>query len=278
MPATYAHYRLGQEVLKALNPKEKDLIHAFPQVYQIGLHGPDILFYYKPIHSNDISGAGYAMHERAGRCFFEDAANRIRTMKNQAVHLSYIYGFLCHFSLDVCCHGYVAEKMRKSGLSHSEVETEFDRYLMTLDGIDPVSSKTTTHIHPSAENAEVIADFFPQIENEEMLKALKGMVFYLDMLVAPSKLKRNLIFAVLKVSGNYRGMHGLVVSYKPNPECEDSNVILKAHYDEAVTLAIRLIHEFQGVLEQRDELDSVFDYNFEGQLTKVQGSEITNEI
>lgn len=48
MPSTYAHYRLGQEVLKNLPAKEKRLIEQHKELFDIGLHGPDILFYYKP--------------------------------------------------------------------------------------------------------------------------------------------------------------------------------------------------------------------------------------
>ena len=46
MPSTYAHFRFGQEVYKELLPKCRTVIDAFRPLYDIGLHGPDILFYY----------------------------------------------------------------------------------------------------------------------------------------------------------------------------------------------------------------------------------------
>ena len=48
MPSTYAHYKFGQEIRHKLTRKEKQIIDEFPDNFNIELHGPDILFYYKP--------------------------------------------------------------------------------------------------------------------------------------------------------------------------------------------------------------------------------------
>ena len=37
-------------------------------------------------------------------------------------YLSYVYGFICHFTLDETCHGYIDEKIAVSGISHTEIE------------------------------------------------------------------------------------------------------------------------------------------------------------
>ena len=44
MPSTYAHYRMGQEVYHNLTGKPKQIIEKYKELYDIGLHGPDILF------------------------------------------------------------------------------------------------------------------------------------------------------------------------------------------------------------------------------------------
>ena len=44
MPSTYAHYRMGLQVRGMLEKKEKQWIEAYPELYQIGLHGPELLF------------------------------------------------------------------------------------------------------------------------------------------------------------------------------------------------------------------------------------------
>lgn len=60
MPSTYAHYRLGQQVRRELEGNERKIIEKYPQLYLIGLHGPDILFYYKPLRPNPVNQIGYA--------------------------------------------------------------------------------------------------------------------------------------------------------------------------------------------------------------------------
>ena len=49
MPSTYAHYRMGKELIKALPESRQTIIRNNMELYLIGLHGPDILFYYKPL-------------------------------------------------------------------------------------------------------------------------------------------------------------------------------------------------------------------------------------
>ena len=46
MPTTYAHDLFGKEVYKKLPSDMKALIRRYGDLYRIGLHGPDILFYY----------------------------------------------------------------------------------------------------------------------------------------------------------------------------------------------------------------------------------------
>ena len=64
MPATYAHYKFGQEVRKDLPEKENKIVEEFPELFMIGLHGPDIFFYYKPFSKNKVRQIGHEMHKR----------------------------------------------------------------------------------------------------------------------------------------------------------------------------------------------------------------------
>ena len=52
MPASYAHYRFGQQVFKQLPVELQQQISPYMDLYQIGLHGPDLLFYYHPLIPN----------------------------------------------------------------------------------------------------------------------------------------------------------------------------------------------------------------------------------
>ena len=48
MPTTYAHDRFGREVYEQLPANLKKIIRENKKLYLIGLHGPDIFFYYHP--------------------------------------------------------------------------------------------------------------------------------------------------------------------------------------------------------------------------------------
>ena len=276
MPSTYAHYRFGQEIRKELSEKEKEIVEEFPELFMIGLHGPDIFFYYKPFSKNRVRQIGHEMHKHAGEEFFAPAAEVVREHRENHAYLSYLYGFICHFALDVACHGYVDEKIAKSGISHTEIEAEFDRMLMVKDGHDPIRYKPTGHIVPSEENAEIIQAFFKDADSTQILGTLKGMVSYLNLLVAPSKGKRFLIDTILKLTGNYKELHGLMINFIANTDCSDSTKELFDRYGQEKARAVSLIHEYSGFLEEKEGLDPIYQYTFGSE--KVEEEKIKNEF
>ena len=49
MPAAYAHYYFGKKVYKTLPKQEQEIIREGKYAFLLGLHGPDLLFYYFPV-------------------------------------------------------------------------------------------------------------------------------------------------------------------------------------------------------------------------------------
>lgn len=277
MPSTYAHYRMGQEVLEQVSDPARSIIMKHKQLYDIGLHGPDILFYYHPLGTNPVNAIGYRLHERSGKYFFGKAAEIIEKAPDKEAALAYIYGFICHFALDSTCHGYIDEKIAQSGVSHTEIEVEFDRSLMIEDGKDPVRQELTKHIVPSMENAEVIAQFFSGTEPKQVKKALKGMIRNNQLLLAPSGLKRKMIYAILRLSGNYKEMHGLLVNFKANPACKDSTEKLHQMYAVAENRAVMLIDEYGKYMTKEVALNALYNYTFSGKEKEAWQREDKND-
>ena len=260
MPATYAHFSMGRETARLLEPTALGVITQAPQLYSIGLHGPDLFFYYKPLSKNPVNQLGHGLHDRPGREFFERAARVLKAHPDSVAHRAYVYGFLCHFVLDTLSHDYVAEAMAATGLSHTRIETELERTLMLQDGLEPVSHHTTGHLVPSEENAVVIADFFPELTVEQVLDSLRGMIFYLDLLVAPSALKRWAIFTALRLAGQYENLGGLVMVPEPEPRCEPSNAELLRRYLNVLSSDGRqLLQRLEQAAEQAARLIAGFD-------------------
>ena len=181
MPTSYAHYKFGQEVKKRLTGEVAQIVNDYPQLFHLGLHGPDLLFYYNALKKNKVNSAGFLLHEYSGRYVFTKAAKIIREQQMSRKHQSYIYGFLCHYSLDVSCHGCVNAFDATGIAGHLEIEAELDREMLIRDGQDPLSTILTKHLVASRENAEVIKDFFPGITAKEIEKSIKDMIFYLNI-------------------------------------------------------------------------------------------------
>ena len=244
MPSTYAHRRFGADVLQQLPAALQDQIGKNRALFDVGLHGPDLLFYYHAAKSNPVSALGNAMHEQPGRVFFERARGVVRQAKDRDAALAYALGFVCHFALDSTCHPYVEAYTRQSGVSHCEIETEFDDMLLRRDGHDPKSFFTASHIRPTAENARVIAPFYEGVTVDETLAAMKGMITVHHLLQAANPVKRWVVLTGMRVAGKYEFMHGLVANPQPNPKCVQSSQKLEELYKTAVPLAVRLIEEY----------------------------------
>ncbi len=262
MPTTYAHYKFGKEVISALPRPLQSAIENHRELFDIGVHGPDILFYYYPLKKNPVSAQGYALHDRMADRFFLHAAEIIKQADDPAAARAYIYGVICHFALDSECHPYIEKMIHTSGISHSEIEMEFDRFLLKEEYINPVRYLGIKHIHPTRENGALIAPFYEELTAEIAEKALKGMVFYHKLLHAPCAAKRKLLFGGMKLAGKYDSMHGMVMSLEPNPACREYCQLLKRLYSGAVPLAAGLIMQYQKVLFEDAELPERFRRTF----------------
>ena len=98
MPAAYSHYRLGQLVLDELNQPLKHVLETNQDLFDIGLHGPDILFYNRPYIHSKINRLGSAMHKERADIFFYQALEILKETKS-APQFAYLCGFICHYIL-----------------------------------------------------------------------------------------------------------------------------------------------------------------------------------
>lgn len=259
MPTTYAHYRFGCDVLKCLPEPAQALIAKHRALFDFGVHGPDLLFYYKPLGKNAVNQVGYRSHERTGRDFFTQAAEAVKKAPQPEAARAYLYGVLCHFTLDRECHPYVGQK-EQTGVSHSAIEASFDRYLMEKDGLEPVTHRVTRHLHPSRDSAAVITPFYPPLTEKQVYQAEKSMRFFLNLLIAPG-LKRKLLLGGMGLAGK-ASLGDMFVPLAQNPQCVDSDERLFAHYQDALELARTLFAELEDYLNGTGEFGPGYDHTF----------------
>lgn len=262
MPATYTHGVYGKRVLEALDNQTKQMIEKHRSCYDIGLSGPDILFFYQPLKSNEIKKIGYDMHDVAARGFFMKARKLIQKSSDPEAALVYVLGFINHFVLDSACHPLVNEAEKSTGVTHSEIESELDAHLMRESGLDPIRTSVCEHIQTKQKDAQMIAPFFG-IQDHEVLEALKTLKWFLNLFVAPSELKRRFIFFIMRKTGMYDHYHGLIFNREPNKKTRETVNQLKCEFDCAVEISVRLIQEYQRTLLTDELLDERYDRNYD---------------
>lgn len=257
MPAGYAHYIFGQKVLNKLKPETKELINRNIDLYNIGVHGPDILFYYNPLSKNKVNQLGSQMHREEAYHFFEFAKEVIKNSKDKEASIAYVYGFITHFTLDHTCHHYVGEVEKETGLTHLEIESELDRAILVKNHLNPLTTSLTTHIHPNQYVSKIISPFF-HLEEKDIYKALKDLLLYLGLIKAPGKIKRNMVYLGMKIGGIYHSHRGLLINYEPNEKATDDIKELLNKLNNSVDIAVKLIEEFLD-----NKLDDIYHNDFE---------------
>lgn len=143
MPGFTTHYLLGVRAYQAMpSCTLKHLIARHHNLYQLGLQGPDLFFYYVPgMRHSGYRNVGLAMHDyRAGK-FFECCIRHIGTLptrQQQRMAIAFVAGFLSHYAADSICHpfiyartGYDAAHPTISSMGrHADLENDIDAILL----------------------------------------------------------------------------------------------------------------------------------------------------
>lgn len=232
MPSTYAHYRFGVQIIPSLPADVRHTIERNRALFDAGLQGPDPLFYYKPMSKNQITPLASDFHRQTGAEFFERVCRKIRRHPTEE-RLAYLYGVLAHYCLDSHCHPFVNDVTKDGPVSHNELESEFERYLLRLDGVKrPFGINRGVHLKLKKEQCAVPASFYPPVTPDQFHQALKSMANTLYLLSGNTELYHSLVDRVLKFMGGQNP--GLLMRMKSNPACARYNEELLSHYNTAV--------------------------------------------
>lgn len=262
MPTTYAHYYFGDEVIKLLPESYQKIINENRDIYNFGVHGPDIFFYYFGYKINDVVNFGNKMHKEPARLFFEKCKEVYKTYPEKDMMMSYILGFLTHFVFDSQAHSYVERKREYEGISHNKVEAEYDRYLIVKSGLSPKKYDRTTSLKPSKEIGKVISHFFDFDENI-CFQTLRWQVLILKTLNPSSNLKRSFLYKALGIAKISSSIKDLILGEYEDPRCADSNLRMDKLKDKALQLYPKLFNNLMAYFEDKEELDEYFNHHFD---------------
>lgn len=241
MPAGFAHDSFGKIVYKELPDAMRLRLGIYQDQFRFGLQGPDVLFHYNLTNYNRVNTRGVEIHKEPARKLFEPA---IQYCKENGIDNSlygYMMGCVCHFALDSAAHPYVNASVDDFGASHSEIESEFEKYLLKKAGRDPHRYSISHLIPKDRETARAMQIMYRDFTEKEMMRAMKDMSLIRNVLVASSNVKKKALLTFMRVTGHYDEIQGQVLRFKDNPVCEETNKRLFEIYKEAVPDAVNMI-------------------------------------
>ena len=261
MPTTYAHWRFGDKCIPSLTPELQKIVKDNRAIFDFGVHGPDIFFYYDCLKHNAVNQFGTDLHDIPFRETLEKMRPYYNGCDDKKAALSYLLGFTAHFTLDSYCHGYIDRKDEVSGCSHGKIESQYDRHLLKKDGYDPVKKSVTFSLKPDRKIAHVIHELFPEQSEDVCYKTIKDQLFYLNLLKDSNDLKRWFLIKAMDAVGalSYKD---LLITKEDDPRCKDSMLRLDKYFDVALRHYPLLAESLVSFLEEGKELDPYFHNHF----------------
>lgn len=260
MPAIYAHYRFGKLLLPKLPADVRGAIMRHRQLFDAGLQGPDFLFYYKPTAKNPISALARTFHQQSGATFFSAACRTLRGDAGEPEQ-AYLYGLLGHYCLDSLCHPFILEESREGTPGHNAIESEFERYLMALDGIKrPQTYPRSRLLKLSKKDCSIVCKFYPATTPEQIREATSAMTRFTLLMTCSNPVHRGAAKAVLHALGSERT--GLLIPPKADPAHTRRNEALLCLFAQAMTLYPALLEQVRDHLTFRESFGPEFDRSF----------------
>ncbi|UTC68418.1 MULTISPECIES: zinc dependent phospholipase C family protein [unclassified Treponema] len=266
MPDFYSHYAHGQKVFDLLPAEIKGVI-SNRNLYNLGLQGPDFLYFHKPFKKNDnpVLDLASDIHNKNCTDFFNSVLNKI-TIRPNTDEFSYIMGFVGHFGLDSCCHPYVNSMVTEMNLNHAEIEMEFEKFLLKEDGKPPFKYKAHQYINITKKEAEAVAAIYrcllPSLTVDDILLSFstfkKGKHFF----YAPTDFSQKIRLTLFKLLGLYDFLNGHIMKTADHPQSKITNKKLFSLYNNSIQITAELMDNFYKKLIEDKPLLDRFNYNF----------------
>lgn len=184
MPANYAHYRFGKLALPKLPAEARQCIGRFRRLYDIGLHGPDIFFYYNPAIDTAVGQLGHSYHTHSGQLFFSEACKKADSEAAKA----YLLGVLGHYCLDSACHPYVNQLVSIGEVRHIAIESQLERRLLLLDGVkSPETFDMSKRFRLTRGECMTVAEFYPPATGANVSQSVKHLAWCTHFLASPNR-------------------------------------------------------------------------------------------
>ncbi len=259
MPLNYAHYRFGAAMLASMPADLRRSVNRFRQLYDVGLHGPDIFAYGTPIPGSKLRALGEKLHQQTGREFFGRISRGLRLEPTEA-GVAYLYGLLSHYCLDSLCRPFLKAQEADSEASLQEMETEFDRYLLELDNkIPPYAQDMSLHMRLTPGECETVAKFYTGITDGQVKDCVRNMAMVTRLLAGS---RRSLVQKALQILPGQAD--AMVMTPGPNPRCAHLDEELLGCYEAAARKFTSMLLQLNAHLTYNAPLGEDFATKFNG--------------
>lgn len=257
MPSVYAHYRFGAQLIAKMPPKTQRTVRRFRQLYDMGLHGPDILFYQSLLPGGKLRDK---FHAQTGSAFFERICRNIRLRPSEGAR-AYLYGVLAHYALDCLSNPFIHRVSQEKKISEDVIITEFDRFLLNMDGKKPPHLQDLSgHIKLTPGECDTVAAFYPNIRPGAVGKCVEHMAQVTHLLSLPQGQQRQWVDKGMQLV--LPKLAGRVMAIHPNRDCAALNPSLLRLYDMAADRYPVLLEQLHAHLRGNAPLGPDFSVPF----------------
>ena len=257
MPANYAHYRFGVRALAQMSPDLQRPIQRFRRMYDMGLHGPDLFLYDGLWTQTALMRFGRQLHGQSGREFFTGVCDILKTEPTEAGR-AYLYGLLCHYCLDSVCRPLVLAEAAPGDFTPAEMETEFDRFLLKMDGLVPPHTQNfSNHMKLTRGECVTAAKFYPTVSPEDIHRCVKNMAISTRILAQKNRNMQGILLKLLPKRFSANRM----LPY-PNKKCGRLDKVMLELYEHAFDKFPTMVEQFAAHLDYNAPLGEEFDNIF----------------
>lgn len=264
MPSVFAHYHFGDQALPGLHSQHQVCIRAHRSSYDLGLQGPDPLYY-----DSRCRQTGSLLHTQT----MARQVARLREIWDKEGHgafQAYAYGYVFHFLFDSLAHPYVGKLAGDTGYRHVAMETAYDRWLLKKAGHDPLRFRMERLIAFDQESSGAASRFWqvlaPDLPREAYVKACKLFPRIRGILVTPNRLYTGLLIGLLKALRVYKMVGSLLI--RPRPEAversyQGTEEAMHRIFEEGIQKAAGMLEAFDAGLRGL-ALPDLFGKDFAG--------------
>lgn len=215
MPSTVTHQIFASQLLEKMNWSQINL-----DAYYLGAQGGDMLYFYHPLKRIRKFNLGLILHKEKIYEYFSELLN-YQTNHGNDITLSYIYGYLTHYALDITLHPFIyyeefkyrtitKSKIRRKDHIHYLIEADLDAYL--LKSIFNSNKKSFNYDKIINKDGDYLIELyylfknvFSKIYNTDIsikpfTKSVHSFIKYYKLLTNRSHLKRKIVMAFEKIS------------------------------------------------------------------------------